>query len=561
MSHSIAVPEVLMLALTLALVPDAAACGGFFCNNIDPVEQAGEVIVFEVDPEANDGGGETTMHVQVSYEGPPIEFAWVVPVKGEPDLFVSHDLLFQALGQITRPQFYTYWEAEGECAIWDYMAVDADAGGGPVPAPPQAENDSGVQVLASERVGPYETVVLAAQDETVLVEWLQDNSYAVPSGMTTTLAPYVADGHNFVALRLAADQDTGDLVPLGMRYAGDTPAIPIQLTSVAATPDMQLITYVLGPDRAVPSNYYHVELNKAAVNWFTGGDNYMDVLSRAADEAGGHAFATEFAGDTTMFEGRFYSSTWDTLDFSTHTSPTAFIVAVTSGGLPASANLLEILETYVPVPEGYDSQDVYNCPSCYPELDDVMVGFDALSADQAIHEEILWPLESIEAMFDRSERLTRLGSTMSPAEMTIDPMFTFNGDLEQDVSNIHQARLVYLCDEATTDDTYWTAPKNLVVDGETVIRIPSNEHLSEQGLTEADFLAGLLEPAAARIETIGSTGAPEVIYDGSEEIAENIDDLNDEADVIEGRGCSTAPGGSLVLGLFAVLPLARRRRA
>lgn len=549
----------MIATLALALVPDAAACGGFFCNNIDPVEQAGEVIVFEVDPEANDGDGETTMHVQVTYEGPPVEFAWVVPVKGEPDLFVSHDLLFQGLGQLTRPVFYTLWEAEGECSVWDFMAVDADAGGLP-PNAPEVDDGEDVSVIAAERVGPYETVTLAADDSEVLVQWLQDRQYAVPSGMATTLAPYVADGHNFVALRLAADQDTGDLVPLGMRYRGDVPAIPIQLTSVAATPDMQLITYVLGPHRAVPDNYLHVELNEAAIDWFSGGSNYMDVLSRAADQAGGHAFTTEFAGSTSQFDGMFYQDSWASVDVSGQSTATAFIEAVTGSGLPASAKLLEILETFAPVPSGYDSVDVYNCPSCYPELDDVMT-VDAVGAQVAIQAEIVEPLAAIDAMFDRSERLTRLGSTMSPAEMTVDPMFTFNADLPEDVSNIHEARLQFICDEATGEDIYWTAPKNLVIDEDTSIRIPSNERLAEQGLTESDFLSGMQEPAASRIENVGATGLPEVIWDGADEIAQNVDDLNDEADELEGRrGCSTVPGGTVLFGLAGLLPVAFLRR-
>ncbi|MCA9573342.1 MAG: DUF2330 domain-containing protein, partial [Myxococcales bacterium] len=296
-------------------------------------------MVFEVDPE-DGASGTTTMHVQVTYEGPPIEFAWVVPVRGTPDLFVSNDSLFSALGQVTRPQFYTMWDAEGECMIWDFALADADGGGFPPPAP-EAGND--VEVLAEAKVGPYETVVLSARNETDLVQWLQNHGYNVPSGMSGTLAPYVADNHNFVALRLAADQDTGDLVPLGLRYAGTTPSIPIQLTSVAATPDMQLVTYILGPHRAVPDNYLHVELNEAAINWFTNGDNYMDVLSRAADQAGGHAFTTEFSGSTASFQNVFYQDAWGSLDLANQTGATAFIRTLTQSGIPASAALLDLM--------------------------------------------------------------------------------------------------------------------------------------------------------------------------------------------------------------------------
>jgi hypothetical protein len=544
------------LALSL-MVPDAAACGGFFCNNLDPVEQAGEVIVFEVDP-LDGPSGTTTMHVQVEYEGPPVEFAWVVPVKGTPDLFVSNDALFTTLERFTAPRFDLWYESEGECAIWNWE-FDAMAGGVPGPPAEPDVDDRGVQVLASETVGPYDTVVLAADNETVLIEWLQTNGYNIPSTMGTALSPYVADDHNFVALRLAAGQDSGDLVPLGLRYEGTTPGIPIQLTSVAATDDMQLITYVLGPERAVPDNYLHVELNESAIDWFSGGANYMDVLSRAANQAGGQAFTTEYAGSTSVFDGMFYNSSWSTLGFADATSPSDFVMRVTSSGLPASAALLELLEQHVQVPDGYDAQDYYNCPSCYPELD-ALITVDYAAAADAIDTTIVQPLEAIDGMFQRAPHITRLGSTMSPSEMTIDPMFTFNGEIPQDISNVHTARIVYQCDEAGDADNAWyTAPKDLVLEDGTAIRIPSSEVLEARGLTDATFVNGLLEPAASSIASIGSAGGFEVLYDGQAEIDDNIDRLNDEADDLERGGCNTARGG-MGLWLLALVPLALRRR-
>ncbi len=547
----------MLTPLALFFSPEAAACGGFFCNNLDPVEQAGEQIVFEVDPEAGDAG-QTTMHVQVTYEGPPIEFAWVVPVKGVPDLFVSSDVLFSTLDMFTRPQFFINWEAEGECLLWDVMLADADG-------PPVPESSGGVSVLDASKVGPYETVVVAADDETALIDWLQANDYNIPSGMSDVLAPYVADGHNFVALRLAAGNDTGDLVPLGLRYEGTVPAIPIQLTSVAATPDMQLVTYVLGPSRAVPDNYLHVELNEAAINWFTGGSNYLDVLSRAADEAGGHAFATEYAGATADFPMEFYSESWEDLDFASAETPTAFLEMLIGSGIPASSTLLELLETYVPVPDGYTSIDVYNCPSCFPGIDALMAdGFDPVGAAAAIDEQIVQPLAAIQAMFDRAEWITRLGSTVSPAEMTIDPMFTFNETIEQEVSNIHQARLVYLCEELEEgEDAWYSAPKLLIV-GDMEIRVPSVEDLEAHGLTEADFLEQIVQPAASTIADTGPEGEPELLYDARVDIEAALAELDDSADTIEGRrgflGCSTAPAGGLLWGLFGMLAVAGRRR-
>ena len=90
----------LLLAASIATTP-AFACGGFFCNRDEPVDQSGETIVFEVD-ETDD---KVTMHVQVEYEGPAEAFAWVVPAKGVPELFRSHNALFTTLRNLTLPSF------------------------------------------------------------------------------------------------------------------------------------------------------------------------------------------------------------------------------------------------------------------------------------------------------------------------------------------------------------------------------------------------------------------------------------------------------------------------
>ncbi|MEZ4317875.1 MAG: DUF2330 domain-containing protein [Myxococcota bacterium] len=542
------------IALLLA-TPDAAACGGFFCNNIEPVEQAGEAIVFEVDGVQN----QTTMHVQVEYQGPATEFAWIVPVKGQPDLFLSNDALFNTLSMMTEPRFNLWWDAVGTC---DFMMWDAavNANGVPSPAPPS--EGGGVTVLAQETVGPYDTVTLAADSSTELLSWLQANGYALPDSLDPVLQPYIGERHNFVALRLTSGAGIGDLSPLGMRYDGTTPAIPIQLTSVAATPDMQLVAYILGDARAVPTNYLHVELNEAAIDWFSYGSNYRDVLSRAADEAGGHAFATDFSGPTEPMRGMLYQPSFETLDLASSTGPADFIQRVITSGIPASSTILEIFQQHVQVGAGYDATSVYNCPDCYiDELASWNPDFDAVAAAADMDERVFTPLYMIDQMFENNSTLTRLGSTVSPSEMTIDPEFAFNQQMAADVPAWHEARLVFQCDDEEYTDT-WSAPKTLVLSDGTAIHIPSDQWLSENGITASEYLANLQEPAAVRIEQTSGTGLPVVIFDGSSLVDDFIDQHNAETDALEGRkacGCSSASG--LAAGwMFAILPLFGLRR-
>lgn len=224
----------ILCALAVLFAPGPAlACGGFFCNNSAPIDQSAERIVFAVDP-----AGDVTMHVQIAYSGASDHFAWIVPVAGQPDLFVSSDALFTTLAQMTQPTFTLQYTSTGGCdAMWppgvDYDIATSNYGA-------DGTNGSDVTVVSRETVGPYDTVVLQADNTAALLQWLQDEQYDLPDALDPVLEPYVAQNQYFVALKLAAGNDVGDLTPLGLRYHASQPSIPIQLTSIAATPNMHL---------------------------------------------------------------------------------------------------------------------------------------------------------------------------------------------------------------------------------------------------------------------------------------------------------------------------------
>jgi hypothetical protein len=63
-SLTIAASALLATAATLPSRP-ALACGGFFCSQQQPVNQAAERIIF-----AENGNGTVTAIIQISYDGP-----------------------------------------------------------------------------------------------------------------------------------------------------------------------------------------------------------------------------------------------------------------------------------------------------------------------------------------------------------------------------------------------------------------------------------------------------------------------------------------------------------
>ena len=95
---------------------NAEACGGFFCNNQNPTIQTGERILFSVD------GDNIRAYVQVFYDGPADDFAWIIPVASNPDVGVGTDAVFTQLGISTRPQFQVTEEIDASCYDLGFMS-------------------------------------------------------------------------------------------------------------------------------------------------------------------------------------------------------------------------------------------------------------------------------------------------------------------------------------------------------------------------------------------------------------------------------------------------------
>jgi len=555
-----------LLALGLAAPSSALACGGFFCNQQDPVDQSSEKIVFEVHE------GKVDVHVQVQFQGNAEDFAWIVPVAEVPDLFLSTEDLFTQLSRWSQPIYSLTRSENGNCVYprpehpsesytsdsgWDSVAL-ADSG---------ESEDGGINIVGSAQIGSYDTVTLQAETPEALLEWLQDNDYAIPADLVNgPLAPYVANDSYFVALKLAADASSGTLAPLGMSYPGSVGSIPIQLTSVAATPDMRLEVHVFGEHRAVPSNYLHVQTNDMAIDWlgawwFGYPQNTFDVITRAANEAGGHAFATEFAGSPRPLEGFFRpDGSMDTTNLEFISDPFEFFFALQNRGFQGNNSLLEVLRMHWPVPPELNIPEFafYNCMDCYVTADELPFDPAAMKAD--LHTFVIDPLQRVEDMVGRSAKWTRLTSSLSPVEMTLDPQFVLNDGMP-DVPREHTAELIYECGE---ESPVMEAPRRLVVQDGRSMLIPPEGELS--GGDYAAWINALDLPRALVVARTGASEEPQIIADYSDFEPVTGVELDDPDGLRNGKqplnGCSGGCSNGGSVGWVALLPLlAFRRRA
>jgi len=511
---------------------EAAACGCFATSNTttaDPVIQAGERIVFAQD------GNQVTAYIQIQFQGEASDFGWLVPLPAIPDVKVGTDELFEVLENTTRPRFLLTTTLNAQCRPSGPIlscgcggrALSAGAGGGEFA---DAGSTNNALVLQNTE-GPYHYAVLKADSQAEMQTWLNDNRFFVPVTSDAALRPYIRPGGYFLALKLKSGQRTGDLRPIVLKYTSDYPMIPLILTSATAVPNMGVQVFVLGTHRAVPRNYHHLQLNLLKLDWNTA-ENYGALVTQAAAEAPEkHAFVTEYAGSSEVAHGQLNNgfrfgqrSTLEAL-----TDARAFVQYLYQNGFTMrgtqdlSESLMNVLELRIPVPAGQSRQDYYR--SAVPPT----LQIDAVALAGEVWAVAAQPIIDADALLQSKPKLTRMFTTLSPEDMTKDPVFGFNPALP-DVSNVHTATRTTGCKDVPTElDTEQHS-------------LPDESRLTKEKLDAM--------PAALRVEQLPEEGDPVVV---SEYMLDNA------LLVTMGTKCAIADGAFMVALAAAWLVLRRRK--
>jgi hypothetical protein len=559
-----------VVAAAVLLVPEgASACGGFFCNRPQnptdlPVAQTAENVLFAMDRTA-DGQYRLEAHIQIFYTGPADKFSWVVPVDGLPALSTGSDRIFTLLAAATQPRFQLDLQDEGTCredGSQRFSSGSAKSDGSAAYPAPGGNPGGGVQVEFRGNVGPFDAAVIKAGDPAALKEWLRQNMYYLSDEAARLIDVYVLEQKHFVALKLQPGKGTTEIRPIVLRFEGPGPCVPLRLTAVAALRDLGINLWVLAEHRVVPENYYEIVLNEAKIDWLRGGQNYRDLIKQAADEAGGNAFAVDFAGDAAAVQIPLLQV--DLARLRTIIVPPDALDEIARLGLPRDGTLLQILRKYIPEPQllqdmNIDEVTFYNQLRFYWQqyrAAFAAVDGDALAAE--IETEILAPQRNARALFDSHRKLTRLATFISPEEMSVDPTFVENTTLP-DVPALRQAKAYRACGNRVY--TRCDAPIRVELsDGRHLwFKAPSGPGWC--GPPGPYDRAGL--DAAPSLEVgwkRASAGEGQMRFDNRGAIAAAITAQNDSV----ASGCSCTLGGrgrGLPLWLLAVpgLLLARRR--
>jgi len=584
----------------LSGVRPAAACGGFFCSQSQPVNQAAERIIF-----AKNNDGTVTAVIEIQYQGPAKNFSWLLPISSVPkdnQIAVASNVAFQRLQAATNPQYNLTTRVEGQCDEDRSFSpnsgvLSGSAGTGGASAGPQP-SATGVTVEAAGIVGAFQWTVISLEASLPnpadsAVKWLREQGYDVPPGAPGLLGPYLADGMYLLALRLVKGADAGSIRPLVLTYQATKPMIPIKLTAVAANENMGVLTWVLGESQAIPQNYYGLELNEARINWFNAASNYNDVVTAAANDAGGQGFVTEYAQPSANLKDVVWSageeSSWQDFRKQSFIAPNdLFLAARDRFGF--MDGFWDVVAKYATSPSGAPTDWLRNCYPCQASLDPAqfLAGIDA---------DVIQPVRLVQQLIDAHPQVTRLYTTLSAAEMTVDPLFAFNADLAP-VNNIHTAERIIECAPGFyQNEAPWRIelPKGGVVRGgpaqigtwpDFISTGPANRRILRQAesgsgkmledntsqivAAVASYSAALPkpEPRAPVSGGTGGTGGTASMSGGGQPVAAGATTSSgstgvEDNDSVPSNGCSasgTRGAGGFGLSLFLGLALALRWR-
>lgn len=201
-------------------------------------------------------GTRTVLSMQNNYQGPPEDFAMVVPV---PVVLQKENVktlpkeIFTRVDKLAAPRLVEYWEQD-PC---ERIAYELFAGAAPMSARAKASLDEagaatyGVTIEAQFKVAEYDIVILSANDSSGLDEWLRKNGYNIPQGAEKALRPYVEQNTKFFVAKVDSKKvvfDDGRAVLSPLRFHYDSPAfaLPVRLGLLNSAGKQDLIVHILG---------------------------------------------------------------------------------------------------------------------------------------------------------------------------------------------------------------------------------------------------------------------------------------------------------------------------
>jgi hypothetical protein len=268
---------------------DAAACGGCFTPQPPPTQVASDVtderMLLAVSTT------QSTLYDQLEYTGNPASFAWVLPIRGTVDVGLSADVLFDSFDAVTATQIVPPPQncaPAPSCGSFGGGAFAAESANGGSETPP-------VTVTKQENVGPYDTVQLHSTDSSALENWLAQNSFVIPAAEQSVIAAYVAEGFDFLAMKLLPNEGVQAMRPVRVTTPGASLSLPLRMASIGTGATVGITIWVVSDGRYEPQNFpfFHIEDTDLVWDWSTSSSNYAALRTTNETRLGGKGWEIE----------------------------------------------------------------------------------------------------------------------------------------------------------------------------------------------------------------------------------------------------------------------------
>jgi hypothetical protein len=293
------------LGLVAVAPHDARAFCGFYVGGADAklYNNATMVVLMRE-------GTRTVLSMQNNYQGPPSDFAMVVPV---PVVLQKENVktlpreVFEHVDALAAPRLVEYWEQDPCTPAPQVEMAPMSAA---APAPPEAEESDkkglGVRIEARFSVGEYDVLVLSSSDSMGLDTWLHQNRYKIPEGAEPILRPYVQAGMKFFVAKVDIkkvhfEDGRAQLSPLRFHYDAESFSLPVRLGLLNSGGTQDLLVHILArgtryevanyPNVVIPTNYDVAETARGEFGAF-----YAALFDRTVARTPG-AVVTEYSWD------------------------------------------------------------------------------------------------------------------------------------------------------------------------------------------------------------------------------------------------------------------------
>lgn len=274
-----------VLGLIAVSERDASACGGCFAPPSETSVITDHRMAFQVSTQ------QTVLWDQVRYSGDPKEFAWVLPVRPGTVIEASTDAWFATLEALTVPTITGPTPSGGGCGIGCSSAARS-----------AEDNGGGVTVVSEGVVGPYDTVTLRSSDPNALENWLKNNGYAIPPAIAPTIAAYVSEKFDFIAIKLRPGQGVRAMRPVRVVFPGADNSLPLRMVAAGVGAQVAITLFVIGEGRYHPQNFPDTVVNDGDLVWDTtqNRSNYAELSLGLMEQQKGRTWLTEFAKKTNL---------------------------------------------------------------------------------------------------------------------------------------------------------------------------------------------------------------------------------------------------------------------